>query len=104
MATNKERIEKVEEKVELLQQGFNFMESNITDIMSKLEDTITKLSEVICSREHDVGDRLLNKNKTGNGRDKPVFESKPVKLKFPKFEGGDSIVWHTRAEQYFDFQ
>lgn len=34
-----------------------------------------------------------------------MFESRPVvKLEFPRFEGGDPTVWHTRAEQYFEFQ
>ncbi|EEF29773.1 conserved hypothetical protein [Ricinus communis] len=33
-----------------------------------------------------------------------MFESRPAKLEFPKFQGDDPTVWHTRVEQYFDFQ
>ena len=49
MATNKERIEHLEEGLGRVQDGMQRMEARITDKIQQLEDTIAKLSEALLS-------------------------------------------------------
>ena len=114
MATNKERIEKLEAGLGGFQDGMSRMELGIAEKLQHMEDTILKLSEALLSTKeasnsntNDRNGRSRNnkkefRNHSEGGR--PMFSSKLAKLEFPKYSGDDPTEWFTRVDQFFEYQ
>ena len=61
MATNKERIEHLEEGLGRVQDGMQRMKARITDKIQQLEDTIAKLSKALLSSRSSLSHNNYNR-------------------------------------------
>ncbi|XP_010275983.1 PREDICTED: uncharacterized protein LOC104610859 [Nelumbo nucifera] len=119
MATNKERIERLEAGLGRFQDHFSRMEVGVSDKFHQLEDAINKLSEALLSnrvastnnsfelktnspteRSRNVREESRDNSEVG----RQLFSSKLAKLEFPRFAGDDPTEWFTRVDQFFEYQ
>ncbi|KAH9660406.1 retrotrans gag domain-containing protein [Citrus sinensis] len=85
MATNKERIELLEDGLGSLQDGMNRMELGINDRLHHLAETLNKLTETIMA---------------SRGASIQIM----AKLEFPRYSDDNPTEWFNRVNQFFEFQ
>ena len=110
MATNKERIEALEQALSGVQDGMQRMEIGMGDKLQRLEESLKALSEAVLSSRGNSVSQVLEK---GNHSRTPQEEfershhnyaSRTTKLEFPRYSGDDPTEWCNRATQFFEFQ
>ena len=95
MATNKERIERVEAELGDMQDSMKLMELGINDKLHHLEETLSKLAELISASKgtpshnnhENAGSSLPCREVIENGRQQ--FPSRLAKLEFLCYSGDD---------------
>ncbi|KAH9792244.1 hypothetical protein KPL71_004039 [Citrus sinensis] len=108
MATNKERIERIETKVGDIQDKMQRMELGINDKLAHIEATLSKIADSINTSR---GSPSINNNNASSRLGREVstggpqhFQSKVAKLEFPRYSGDDPTEWFNRASQFFEYQ
>ncbi|KAH9671355.1 hypothetical protein KPL70_017339 [Citrus sinensis] len=110
MATNKERIERIEADIGNLQNKMEQIEIGINDKLQRLEDTLSKLAESFSAtrgtasrgtNEHIGSSRPFREESEGR---RPPLPTRIAKLEFPRYAGDDPTEWFNRVTQYFEYQ
>ena len=115
MATNKDRIERLEVELDNIQDSLSRMEVGVVDKIQRLEDTLNKLSGSMFSNQSSSTNNNPEGNSSGGRHRKedsyellkgrnPMFSLKLARLEFPRFAGSDPMEWFTQVEQFFDYQ
>ncbi|XP_021894835.1 uncharacterized protein LOC110812376 [Carica papaya] len=114
IASNKERIENLEQGLGGLQESVSRLEVGMTGKPRLVEENLQRFSDtMMSSREafasnsigrlgqaQPVRDDGLERIETGRQN----FYSKVAKLEFPTFAGDDSTKWFNWTEQFFELQ
>jgi len=129
MATNKDRLEQLETSQGMLQDKMQRMTVAMVDLKGenedrhrRLEEALARLTEAVTQRDSggsaaSRGSRRTEGNQcqsTGNrGEPDNLFVAvtsnnnnaiaRPSKLDFPRFHGGDTTEWLSKAKQYFEY-
>ena len=114
MATNKDRIEKLESDMQELKESMQKMTTESQDLGSSIREFKELLSQ---SRDKSAshssskpeepkssthsGERL---SQTSRVRSAVNDQPWPTKLDFPRYSGDELTVWLDRMMQYFDYQ
>ena len=99
MATNKERIERLEVELGSLQNGMHQMELRINEKLHHLEETLSKLTESITASKrvssHSTYDQIGSSrpNHEENEGRRQKFLSRLLKLEFPRYSRDDPTEW-----------
>ena len=115
MATNKDRIERLEVELGNIQDSLSRMEVGVVDKIQRLEDTLSKLLGSMFSNQSSSTNNNPEGNSVGDRHRKedsyellesrkPMFSSKLARLEFPRFTGSGPTEWFTRVKQFFDYQ
>ena len=114
MATNKDKIEKLESEMQELKENMQKMTTNSQSLGSSMRE----IKEML-SKSHDKSDFLstpkLDEQGTSSHTGEKLDQStgfkttthdqpRPTKLDFPKYSGDDRTIWLDRVMQYFDYQ
>ncbi|KAH9763085.1 hypothetical protein KPL70_001057 [Citrus sinensis] len=108
MATNKERIERVEAEIRGLQDKMNQIELGLMDKLHHLEEVFSKLPDSIstsrgtASQRENVGSSRLGREESERNRQQ--LPSHVAKLEFPRYVGDDPTEWFNRVLQFFEYQ
>ncbi|KAH9801520.1 Integrase catalytic domain-containing protein [Citrus sinensis] len=95
MATNKERIERVEAEIRGLQDKMNQIELGLMDKLHHLEEVFSKLPDSISTSRGTTKESERNRQQ---------LPSHVAKLEFPRYAGDDPTEWFNRVLQFFDYQ
>jgi hypothetical protein len=112
MATNKDRLEKLESEMQELKDGMQKLSS---DSQSNFKESQSNLKEIreLLSKSFEQGESSADKEKGpfqmhGNHSSGHWGGSKGsnnfTKLEFPRYSGDDPTVWLNRVVQYFDYK
>lgn len=97
MASDKERIEKLEEGLGNVQDNLQRMEMGIVDKFQRLEDTFSRMSDAfLANRESSSHQHHLEGTSWGsrdNSENNRSFSSKTAKLEFPRFADEEPSKW-----------
>lgn len=108
MATNKERIDKLEEGLGGVQDNLQRMEMGIADKFQHLEENLVKLSDAFLASREPSSHNFYGRESTSKGSRESSetsrpFSSKIVKLEFPIFFGDELSEWLNCVDQFFEF-
>ena len=114
MATNKDKIEKLESEMQELKENMQKMTTNSQSLGSSMRE----IKEML-SKSHDKSDFLSTPKSDEQGTSSHTGEKSdqstgfkttthdqpwPTKVDFPKCSGDDPMVWLDHVMQYFDSQ
>lgn len=110
MATNKERIKRVEAGLGGMQDSMKRMELGINDKLHHLEETISELAESLSatkgtpshSTHENAGSSQPSKEENAGGHQQ--LPLRVAKLEFLRYSGDDPIEWFNRASQFFEYR
>src|SRR4051812_27242731 len=71
----------------------NSLETDNDHRLSRIESAVESLLKNAADSQHD--DR--------NSHLRPPFQTRSVKLEFPRFDGSHAIEWIFKAEQFFEY-
>lgn len=109
MATNKERIERVEVEIGGLQDKMNQMELGLMDKLHHLKEAFSKLADSIstsrgtASQQENVGSSLRPRREESE-RNRQQLPPRVAKIEFPRYVGDDPKEWFNRVSQFFEYQ
>lgn len=108
MATNKERIERVEAEIRGLQDKINQIELGLMDKLHHLKEVFSKLPDSIstsrgtASQRENVGSSRPGREESERNRQQ--LPPRVAKLEFPHYAGDDPTEWFNRVSQFFEYQ
>ncbi|MCI25553.1 hypothetical protein A2U01_0046744, partial [Trifolium medium] len=77
--------------------------NRFTQLEDSTDDRLARIETAVESLLQNAADSQRDAANSGHNHHRPPFQTRNVKLEFPRFDGTHAIEWIFKAEQFFEY-